>query len=589
MKIIKSLVVCSLLFSILYAKDADGFDYPMEGASDYKDGLGYNEQYSGYYTGANTTNFNFTTNKPKPICEDGGSGGCEEINGSWKNSSDVGNYVDGYGALGLHPAEDWHYGNGKDDIGKEVNAIANGTVVDVRKIGNYGYQIKIKHTSKDGTTFKYPKSNPTQEGFESVDIGKTVYSIYLHVTNETKINGEIEKPTLKKKDNVTKGEIIARVADISNSSHLHFQLRTKEFSNYANKNGTKLSYYDTFEHLKNDGVLDPSDFIQANLKVTPQKPLTIPTITSIKECDIAKIYYDDKLELKPKFKPEKQCIQLQGTGFTISNSVVWWRVNNNDTVKPIASNLNVSVDGTTLNVNFGDYKPKDESEADKWEFIVTNKYQKEVSKQYSELANSPHISFKVLAYSDSNNENIITCENQNINFSDINGHKYEESILYIKNKCMVKGYDNGTYGVDNPITRAEFTKIVLLAKYSITEIEEATNQGFEDVSDNDWFAHYVNFAKENKFIIGYEKENKFKPNQLITFAEASKIIVNVLIGETEGAKTQTWWKPFIKALTDRQIDLSDFKKENSDEYNVQKNLTRGEMAYLIYSVLSGGK
>ena len=151
------------------------------------------------------------------------------------------------------------------------------------------------------------------------------------------------------------------------------------------------------------------------------------------------------------------------------------------------------------------------------------------------------------------------------------------AIIFVRNKNFVKGYDDNTYRPENPITRAEFTKIILLAKYSQEEIDETKIQYFSDVKKSDWFANYVNFAKSKNIISGVAETVNFEPNENINFAEASKIIVNVLLGEqTELETSENWYDIYLEKLSENNINLENF--------DVNKNVTRGEMAELIYGL-----
>jgi hypothetical protein len=46
-------------------------------------------------------------------------------------------------------------------------------------------------------------------------------------------------------------------------------------------------------------------------------------------------------------------------------------------------------------------------------------------------------------------------------FTDVEGHQYRTAIEFLAQREIVKGYPDGTYGVDRTITRAELLKIVL--------------------------------------------------------------------------------------------------------------------------------
>jgi hypothetical protein len=159
-------------------------------------------------------------------------------------------------------------------------------------------------------------------------------------------------------------------------------------------------------------------------------------------------------------------------------------------------------------------------------------------------------------------------------------HKNFAAINFVQEKGIVKGYEidgNQFFKPENPINRAEFMKIVLLAKYSQDEIDAAKDQGFADIPDGEWYRGYANFGKEKGFIGGYKQEDgsfTFGGNKNINFAEAAKIIVNILIESTEPA-TDVWYTPFIEKL----------QKKNVETYLPNVDLTRGEMAEVIYGVM----
>ncbi len=162
-------------------------------------------------------------------------------------------------------------------------------------------------------------------------------------------------------------------------------------------------------------------------------------------------------------------------------------------------------------------------------------------------------------------------------FSDVSGdYVNAEAITYLKDNGVVSGYPDGTYQPANEINRAEFTKIVMGALY--TDLK-ATKDCFPDVKKDQWFAPYVCKAKETSVIAGYP-DGTFKPENKITFSEASKIVANALAGGAAGgvapdATAENWYKPYVETLQIR----------NAIPLSVQffdENITRDEMAEMIY-------
>ncbi|CDZ74256.1 Hypothetical protein ING2D1G_0055 [Peptoniphilus sp. ING2-D1G] len=103
-------------------------------------------------------------------------------------------------------------------------------------------------------------------------------------------------------------------------------------------------------------------------------------------------------------------------------------------------------------------------------------------------------------------------------FSDINQSQwYSNYVGFLENKDIISGYPDGTFRGDNPITRAEFTKIA--SKFS-----EKTGRtvNFTDFTKAHWAYESVERALTAGYVDGYP-DGTFKPDKEITRAEAVKI------------------------------------------------------------------
>ncbi len=158
-------------------------------------------------------------------------------------------------------------------------------------------------------------------------------------------------------------------------------------------------------------------------------------------------------------------------------------------------------------------------------------------------------------------------------FSDVNtSHDNKTAIEYVQSNGIVSGYGDGSYRPDNAINRAEFTKIVIASQFSESEINSCTSSSLSDVPEGQWFTPFICLAQQKGIIAGYP-DGTFKPAQNISFAEASKIIIN-----TKGIEVGTdevWFKPFV-----RQLGYMAAVPTTIDSF--EKNVTRGEMAEMIY-------
>ncbi len=114
-------------------------------------------------------------------------------------------------------------------------------------------------------------------------------------------------------------------------------------------------------------------------------------------------------------------------------------------------------------------------------------------------------------------------DNTNSPFSDIVGHWGKSYIEALYAKGIIKGRTETTFVPDEAVTRAELSKMAVLA-FGITMPVDVTESPFKDVSTSYELAQYIIAAKNAGVIMGYGDGN-FKPNQPVTRAEAMKIIL----------------------------------------------------------------
>lgn len=152
-------------------------------------------------------------------------------------------------------------------------------------------------------------------------------------------------------------------------------------------------------------------------------------------------------------------------------------------------------------------------------------------------------------------------------------HDNYEAVDYLRGEAVVEGYSDGTFRPDASINRAEFLKIVLEASVQ-AEVGFTGSNCYSDVK-GDWYAKYVCAATKLGFVKGYD-DGKFRPEQTINFAEASKIVANVLDLDT-GEKGENWYEQFVVALEDEKAIPKSID-------NFDKKITRGEMAEMVWRV-----
>ena len=99
---------------------------------------------------------------------------------------------------------------------------------------------------------------------------------------------------------------------------------------------------------------------------------------------------------------------------------------------------------------------------------------------------------------------------------------YGRALMNLDLLGIVKGYEDGTFRPNQPVSRAEF--VVLLSR--IHELE-AGEKSFPDVPKTHWAYDAIAAAGAAGWINGYE-DGTFRPNQSVKRIEAVKMINNML-------------------------------------------------------------
>ena len=111
---------------------------------------------------------------------------------------------------------------------------------------------------------------------------------------------------------------------------------------------------------------------------------------------------------------------------------------------------------------------------------------------------------------------------------------FAQSVKYLTSIGIVKGYPNGVFLPDNPITRAEFA--TLISGFDNLSISR-TNK-FTDI-DGHWAVGYINSAAQKGWVTGYP-DGSFKPEANMTRAEVVTVINRMLLRAVEIEDIPDW-------------------------------------------------
>lgn len=155
-------------------------------------------------------------------------------------------------------------------------------------------------------------------------------------------------------------------------------------------------------------------------------------------------------------------------------------------------------------------------------------------------------------------------------FKDLEGNKNKAIIEHLAEQGIIEGKTANIFSPKDNVTRAEFSKMVCKAM-GYTEYSNVNL--FGDVSENDWFASFVNILAEKGIIEGYN--GNFYPNDFIKNEEAAKILVELYEKETIGIRYQGTYASFIPDYFDASPWARDY---------VNKGVMIGAVRSLEYPV-----
>ena len=163
---------------------------------------------------------------------------------------------------------------------------------------------------------------------------------------------------------------------------------------------------------------------------------------------------------------------------------------------------------------------------------------------------------------------------------DIEGHWAQTEIDTLLEKGVVRGYEDGSFRPDAPITRAEF--VALLNRAAGIQPSGVSNS-FTDVDSRDWFAGDAGLAAAIGTITGFE-DGTFRPANPITRQEVAVILARALgLDSVEhpafsDAKTIAPWAESAVAA----VASAGFMKGYPDgTFGAVRSVTRAEAATLI--------
>ena len=181
--------------------------------------------------------------------------------------------------------------------------------------------------------------------------------------------------------------------------------------------------------------------------------------------------------------------------------------------------------------------------------------------------------------------------------SDVGGNWAEPFIKALVAKDIIKGYPDGTFKPDQPVTRAEFAALLNKA-FDLKEVRAARK--FKDVPKKYWAAEVIQKAYKGGFLSGYPngtfapKQNIIRIQSLVSLVNGSKLEpsgnldINGVFGDA--AQVPSYGQNALIAATQRCVAVSveyDSSKLPGGNFGPNTVATRADVAAYIHQVLVG--
>lgn len=190
-------------------------------------------------------------------------------------------------------------------------------------------------------------------------------------------------------------------------------------------------------------------------------------------------------------------------------------------------------------------------------------------------------------------------------FTDVpSNYKFFTSISWMEKNGVVQGYEDGTFGINKNVNRAEFLKM-LYETMGTTSFNESVSLPFSDVPADAWYTKYVKKAYADGIVNGYP-DGTFKPDNNINLAEAVKIVANAFLDVNAIYGTGTAYKPcefnsaqdphspdarfdtgawswkYIYAADNLCVISSTTDSSGNWGFDIARLVNRGDMAEMLY-------
>lgn len=184
-------------------------------------------------------------------------------------------------------------------------------------------------------------------------------------------------------------------------------------------------------------------------------------------------------------------------------------------------------------------------------------------------------------------------------FSDLeDGAWYLQAVEYVSSRGIMKGYDNGSFGPNDTLSRGQL--ITMLWRLQGSPQADMSTTAFADVDYDSYYGNAIRWARATEIVKGYGDSNDFCPDASITREEIAVMLANfakrmdgknptsdgVKLGQFPDANAvDSWAKTSLSWIVDKGIISGKIDASNKAWLNPIDNATRAEAATILMRYL----
>ena len=165
-----------------------------------------------------------------------------------------------------------------------------------------------------------------------------------------------------------------------------------------------------------------------------------------------------------------------------------------------------------------------------------------------------------------------------VEFEDVRGTKYEESVSKLVEKGIVNGFDDNTFRPKEPVTRAQIVKMLVGALNLKEGFSNTLN--FSDVPTTHWANNFIKIGVGNNIIKGYD-DGTFKPDNQVNFVEIATMMLRKMNLDDDLSRL-SWPDGYILLAMDNGL----FNSVDMGGFDFKVPANRGETSIMINNFLT---